>query len=53
LGAALTYSNIANRAKAPDEDENRWKAYLGLPYDKEYSPDTKIRFKGDENYPNR
>ena len=53
LGAALTYSNIANRAKAPNEDENRWKAYLGLPYDKEYAPDTKIRFNGDENYPNR
>ena len=53
LGAALTYSNIANRTKAPDEDENRWKAYLGLPYDKEYAPDTNIRFKGDEKYPDR
>ena len=53
LGAALTYSNIANRTKASNEDENRWKAYLGLPYDKEYAPDTNIRFKGDEKYPDR
>lgn len=53
LGAALTYSNIANRTKAPNEDENRWKAYLGLPYDKQYAPDTNIRFKGDEKYPDR
>lgn len=35
------------------EDEARWAAYLGLPYDKTYAPDTKIRFEGDENYPNR
>ena len=35
------------------EDEARWAAYLGLPYDKTYAPDTKIRFEGDENYPDR
>lgn len=35
------------------EDEARWAAYLGLPYDKTYAPDTKIRFEGDEDYPNR
>lgn len=35
------------------EDEARWASYLGLPYDKTYAPDTKIRFEGDENYPDR
>lgn len=35
------------------EDEARWAAYLGLPYDKTYAPDSKIRFEGDENYPDR
>ena len=35
------------------EDEARWAAYLGLPYDKTYAPDTKIRFEGDEEYPDR
>ena len=36
-----------------NEDEARWAAYLGLPYDKTYAPDTKIRFEGDENYSDR
>ena len=53
LGAALTRTGLAQRAKAPKEDENRWKAYLGLPYEEQYAPTSKIRFKGDENYPNR
>lgn len=35
------------------EDEARWAAYLGLPYDKTYAPDSKIRFEGDEKYPDR
>jgi hypothetical protein len=35
------------------EDESRWAAYLGLPYDKEYAPDTKIRFEHDKDYPDR
>ena len=39
--------------KGMPEDEARWAAYLGLPYDKTYAPDTKIRFEGDENYPDR
>lgn len=36
-----------------NEDEARWAAYLGLPYDKEYAPDTKIRFEHDKDYPDR
>lgn len=53
LGAALVRSGLTQRTKAPKEDENRWKAYLGLPYDEQYAPSSKIRFKGDENFPNR
>lgn len=53
LGAALTRSGLAKRTVAPSEDENRWKAYLGLPYDEQYAPTSNIRFNGDEKYPNR
>lgn len=47
------YFPDGERQKAPKEDEARWAAYLGLPYDKTYAPDTKIRFTHDKNYPNR
>lgn len=53
IGAALTRSGLAKRTTAPKEDENRWKAYLGLPYDEQYAPNSNIRFEGDEKYPNR
>jgi hypothetical protein len=47
------YFPDGERQKAPKEDEARWAAYLGLPYDKTYAPDTKIRFAHDKDYPNR
>lgn len=47
------YFPEGERQKAPKEDEARWAAYLGLPYDKKYAPDTKIRFAHDKDYPNR
>ena len=47
------YFPEGERQKAPKEDEARWAAYLGLPYDKTYAPDTKIRFAHDKDYPNR
>lgn len=57
IGSFLTqgagYLGGFRTGQGMNEDEARWAAYLGLPYDKEYAPDTKIRFEHDKNYPDR
>lgn len=53
LSQGLGYLGGFRTGKGMSEDEARWAAYLGLPYDKEYAPDTKIRFEHDKDYPDR
>ena len=50
---AIGYLGGLRTGQGMPEDEARWAAYLGLPYDKTYAPDSKIRFEGDEKYPDR
>ena len=53
ISQGLGYLGGIRTGQGMNEDEARWAAYLGLPYDKEYAPDTKIRFEHDKNYPDR
>ena len=53
LSQGAGYLGGFRTGKGMNEDEARWAAYLGLPYDKEYAPDTKIRFEHDKDYPDR
>ena len=53
LSQGIGYLGGFRTGKGMNEDEARWAAYLGLPYDKEYAPDTKIRFEHDKDYPDR
>lgn len=53
LSQGVGYLGGFRTGQGMNEDEARWAAYLGLPYDKEYAPDTKIRFEHDKDYPDR
>ena len=53
ISQGLGYLGGIRTGQGMNEDEARWAAYLGLPYDKEYAPDTKIRFEHDKDYPDR
>lgn len=53
LSQGIGYLGGFRTGEGMNEDEARWAAYLGLPYNKEYAPDTKIRFEHDKDYPDR
>ena len=53
ISQGIGYLGGFRTGQGMNEDEARWAAYLGLPYDKEYAPDTNIRFEQDKNYPDR